>query len=67
MELHIKDRIYIPQLLPAQNSFMEYMLTCVSCSVGLRSIYALAIAMIISVITDFYSQQRVGLFHLHTI
>ena len=24
MELHIKDRIYIPQLLPAQNSFMEY-------------------------------------------
>lgn len=24
MELHIKDRIYIPQLLLAQNSFMEY-------------------------------------------
>lgn len=24
MELHIKDRLYIPQLLPAQNSFMEY-------------------------------------------
>lgn len=24
MDLHIKDRIYIPQLLPAQNSFMEY-------------------------------------------
>jgi len=24
MELFIKDRIYIPQLLPAQNSFMEY-------------------------------------------
>lgn len=24
MNLHIKDRIYIPQLLPAQNSFMEY-------------------------------------------
>ena len=24
MELHIKDRIYIPQLLLVQNSFMEY-------------------------------------------
>ena len=24
MELHIKDRIYIPQILPAQNSFMDY-------------------------------------------
>ena len=24
MELYIKDRIYIPQILPAQNSFMEY-------------------------------------------
>lgn len=24
MELHIKDRIYIPQILPQQNSFMEY-------------------------------------------
>ena len=24
MELNINDRIYIPQLLPAQNSFMEY-------------------------------------------
>lgn len=24
MELHIKDRIYFPQLLPAQNSFMEF-------------------------------------------
>lgn len=24
MDLHIKDRIYIPQLLPAQDSFMEY-------------------------------------------
>lgn len=24
MNLHIKDRLYIPQLLPAQNSFMEY-------------------------------------------
>lgn len=26
MELHIKDRIYIPQLLPEQNSFMGYSL-----------------------------------------
>lgn len=24
MELNIKDRIYIPQLLPANNSFIEY-------------------------------------------
>lgn len=24
MELHIKDRIYIPQLLSPQNTFMEY-------------------------------------------
>lgn len=24
MELNIKDRIYIPQLLPQQNTFMEY-------------------------------------------
>lgn len=24
MELHIKDRIYIPQILPEQNNFMEY-------------------------------------------
>lgn len=24
MELHIKDRLYFPQLLPQQNSFMEY-------------------------------------------
>jgi hypothetical protein len=24
MELYIKDRIYIPQLLPQQNTFMEY-------------------------------------------
>ena len=24
MELHIKDRLYFPQLLPQQNTFMEY-------------------------------------------
>ena len=24
MELNIKDRIYIPQMLPGQNSFMEF-------------------------------------------
>ncbi len=24
MELHIKDRMYFPQLLPQQNTFMEY-------------------------------------------
>lgn len=26
MELHVKDRLYFPQLLPQQNSFMEYAL-----------------------------------------
>lgn len=24
MELHVKDRLYFPQLLPQQNTFMEY-------------------------------------------
>lgn len=24
MELHIKDRLYIPQILPAQGNFMEF-------------------------------------------
>ena len=24
MELHVKDRLYFPQLLPRQNTFMEY-------------------------------------------
>ena len=24
MELHIKDRIYIPQMLPQQNNFMGF-------------------------------------------
>lgn len=24
MELHIKDRLYLPQILPAQNTFMEF-------------------------------------------
>ena len=26
MELHVKDRLYFPQLLPQQNTFMEYAL-----------------------------------------